>query len=252
MGFVEYYKARKKYYSMLIYIKIYSEKKNVEELNMLSEEFNRQREGVDEDKLPLFDRILDIEDMLLNCDEEQFKVQFENRSGEYYEALLEREELYRNIFEKTQIIALLYSIENIQPILIKGKLDQPYQIEYPELIEPLLNYIGIEVINKDGKLIPTDQNIYDVMISAPYKYLVRIDKRDYVKSILEEIDRVQSKLQLEIALRQIEDPDKSREENFVKNQEYYLELRRKLNDYDLTYLIEQVRTVFKLKRTDNQ
>ena len=252
MGFVNYYKARKRYYSMLIYIKIYSEKKNVEELNNLSEEFHKQKELVIEDELPLFERILDIEDMLLNCDEEQFKIQFENKLGEYYQALIEREELYKNIFEKTQVINILYSIDRIRPILIKGKLDQPYEIENPDILEPLLNYIGINVISNGNQLIPAERNMYEIMISAPYKYLVRLDKKEYVKSILDEIDRIQSKLQLEIALRQIEDPDKDREEDFVKNQEYYLELRKKIDKYDLTYLIEQVRTVFKLNRIDNQ
>ncbi|MEM2526332.1 MAG: hypothetical protein QXE47_01415, partial [Candidatus Anstonellales archaeon] len=98
MNFVNYYRARKRYYSMLIYTKIYSDIKNSQELEMLREEFDNAKRDIQEDELPLFDRILDVEDLLMNCDEESFKKQFESKTGEYYQKLLEREELYRAIF----------------------------------------------------------------------------------------------------------------------------------------------------------
>lgn len=251
MNFVEYYRARKKYYSMLIYIKIYSDKKNPEELEELHEQYRKEMEKVEEDQLPLFDRILDIEDMLMNCDEERFKLEFEQKTGKYYEALKEREELYKIIFDKTNIIKLLYGIEKLRPIIIKGKLESSLEIEYPELIEPLLNYIGVKVIAKDNKLEPTQEDIYEIIVSAPYKYLVRKDIKEEVDRILDDIEKVQSKLQLEIALRQIEDPDPDREESFTKNQELYLELRKKLEKYDITYLVEKIRAIFYSARVND-
>ncbi|MEM1971022.1 MAG: hypothetical protein QW336_01975 [Candidatus Anstonellales archaeon] len=245
MNFVNYYRARKRYYSMLIYTKIYSDIKNSQELEMLREEFDNAKRDIQEDELPLFDRILDVEDLLMNCDEESFKKQFESKTGEYYQKLLEREELYRAIFDKTKVIATLYSIEQIKPVVIKGKVGGELEIQHGELLEPLLNYVNIFVKYVDGKLVDTDSNDYDIILSAPYKYIVRKSERENVDRLVHEIEQIQLKLQVEIALRQIEDPDKEREEIFKENQERYLKLRALLENYDVNNLLDKVRAVFK-------
>lgn len=248
MNMIDYYRARKRYYSMLIYTRIYADKKNPVELESLRTEFEKTKEGIEEDKLPLYERILDLEDMLLNCDEEEFKRQFEAKSGKYYSALIKREELYRNIFEKTKVIVALYSVEPIREIVVSGKVDGEIQIDHGEYLEPLLNYVDIYAIYKDGKLINTEENRYEIILSPPYKYLVRKDEREKVEKLIQEIEKIQSKLQLEIALRQIEEPDENREEEFRANQENYLKLRSILDNYDVNNLVDKVIAIFKKER----
>ncbi|MCS7122678.1 MAG: hypothetical protein NZ908_01840 [Candidatus Micrarchaeota archaeon] len=251
MNLIEYYRARKRYYSMLIYTRIYSDKKNPAELESLRSEFEKIKEEIDEDQLPLYERILDLEDMLLNCDEEEFKRQFEAKSGKYFSALLKREELYRTIFEKTKVIVTLYSVDPIRRVIISGSIQEEVRVDHGEYLEPLLNYIDIYSVYIDGKLIGAEDNRYEVILSPPYKYLVRKDDREKVERLIQEIERVQSKLQLEIALRQIEEPDEKREEDFRANQEYYLKLRSTLDNYDVNNLVDKVRTIFKKDRVEN-
>ncbi|MEM0455872.1 MAG: hypothetical protein QXI75_01050, partial [Candidatus Anstonellales archaeon] len=85
----------------------------------------------------------------------------------------------------------------------------------------------------------------DIILSAPYKYIVRKSERENVDRLVHEIEQIQLKLQVEIALRQIEDPDKEREEIFKENQERYLKLRALLENYDVNNLLDKVRAVFK-------
>jgi hypothetical protein len=231
---IKAYLARKRYYDLLIRAKHYGDISP----EYLDEARERYRTFSNFEEYPFYELILEYEDTLLNAESEKLKEEVDKKSGRYYEIAMKRDQLYDEIIEKSKVIMFLYRYDKLRNVLKEGQLKD--KIELDCKFCSLLNYINIYCKGNGQYIEPSNESTYMIEYSKPYIYLIPKTEYEDVKGILERIRELHRKIQLEIALRQIEPPDEARIQEYNRNQEEFLKLRNILMKYDLVHIMELI------------
>ncbi|NPA22473.1 MAG: hypothetical protein GXN92_02740, partial [Candidatus Micrarchaeota archaeon] len=233
--YTSYLKARKKYYDSLIRAR-WSGKVDNEEIDRLSEQFSEERAKINEEDIPLFEVLLEYEDTLLNSDEEEFLKQVKEKRGRYYDLLVKREELYKKLLDKQRIINKILSLyPELKPAIVKGALDQPVEVKNPEKAAKLLAYLGIPVKVEGNKLVPASEPQYEVIYKKPKEYVIPKEKLEEFKKKLEELEKLQLKMQLDISLKYIvgEEEIEKIDKRLAETQKKYVEMEKDLQKHEI-------------------